>query len=293
MCRVTFDKFSTDCTEFLCGEYCCIGILKVSARSLRQRRRRILRSCEASKDSSVTAIFWRRQATHRLQGRVQLFRVMLIWFFVVAIDVLFGLNCRCFCCSSLARLGAIDGMQLFPLSILCHSFHDIDTYTMGFPRGNGQGLTSIFRVVKHCLPGPYTFILPASKELPKQCIRYGTSTAKYASRKKNVGVRMPADVICQAILEKMGSPLISTSVKWPKEDDWMIDPVVIADVYGPEGLEFVVDGGVRVADPSTVVDMTHHPPTIIRQGKGPKLDWMVAKDDKDSAELQVSSAQIF
>ncbi|KAK9104149.1 hypothetical protein Scep_020993 [Stephania cephalantha] len=195
--------------------------------------------------------------------------------------------------SSISTLYAIYLSFLQPLSILCHSFHDIDTYTTGFPRGNGQGLTNIFRVVKHCLPGPYTFILPASKELPKQCIRYGTSTAKYASRKKNVGVRMPADVICQAILEKMGSPLISTSVKWPKEDDWMIDPVVIADVYGPEGLDFVVDGGVRVADPSTVVDMTRHPPTIIRQGKGPKLDWMVAKDDKDSAELQVSSAQIF
>ncbi|KAK9090119.1 hypothetical protein Sjap_023296 [Stephania japonica] len=201
---------------------------------------------------------------------------------------------------SITRLrSCLDKLETIniPLSILCHSFHDIDAYTMGFPRGNGQGMTNIFRVVKHCLPGPYTFILPASKALPKQCIRYGTATAKYASRKKDVGVRMPADVICQAILEKMGSPLISTSVKWPKEDGWMIDPVVIADVYGPEGLDFVVDGGLRVAHPSTVVDMTHHPPTIIRQGKGPKLDWMVAKDDKDSAksieELRVSSSRIF
>ncbi|XP_011007438.1 PREDICTED: uncharacterized protein LOC105113108 isoform X2 [Populus euphratica] len=169
-----------------------------------------------------------------------------------------------------------------PLSILCHSLRDIDIYTTGFPRGDGQGHADIFRAVKHCLPGPYTFILTASKELPKQCVRYGTTTAKYASR-KNVGIRMPDDAICQAILEKMDAPLISTSVRSPKENEWMIDPVVIADIYGPEGLDFVVNGGIRVADPSTVVDMTGSSPKVIRQGKGPKLHWMVAEDDDESA----------
>ncbi|XP_020554256.1 uncharacterized protein LOC105176245 isoform X2 [Sesamum indicum] len=167
-----------------------------------------------------------------------------------------------------------------PLSILCHSFKDIDKYTTGFPRGNGQGLTNIFRAVKHCLPGPYTFILTASKELPKQCIRYGTTASKYASR-KNVGVRIPDDPVCQAILEKMEAPLISTSVKSPKENEWMLDPVVIADVYGPEGLDFVVAAGTRVADPSTVVDMTGSLPRIIRQGKGPKQPWMVAEEEEE------------
>ncbi|KAI3929589.1 hypothetical protein MKX01_025757 [Papaver californicum] len=167
-----------------------------------------------------------------------------------------------------------------PLSILCHSLRDIDTYTLGFPRGNGQGSTNVFRVVKHCLPGPYTFILPASKELPKQCIRNGT-TPKYAAR-KTVGIRMPDDAVCQAILEEMGAPLMSTSVKWAKGEEWILDPVAIADVYGPMGIDFVVAAGVRVADPSTVVDMTGDSPTIIRQGKGPKQDWMIVKDDEDS-----------
>ncbi|CAL5380251.1 hypothetical protein CsSME_00051010 [Camellia sinensis var. sinensis] len=128
----------------------------------------------------------------------------------------------------------------------------------------------------------YTFILTASKELPKQCTRYGTTTSKYAYR-KNVGVRIPDDTVCQAILEKTDAPLISTSAKSPKENGWIIDPVVIADVYGPEGLDFVIDAGVRVADPSTVVDMIGSFPRIIRQGKGPKQPWMVAEDDKDSA----------
>lgn len=60
----------------------------------------------------------------------------------------------------------------------------------------------------------YTFILTASKELPKQCVRYGTTTAKYSLR-KNVGVRIPDDAICQAILEKMDAPLISTRLVLP------------------------------------------------------------------------------
>ncbi|KAF8011134.1 hypothetical protein BT93_J1680 [Corymbia citriodora subsp. variegata] len=202
---------------------------------------------------------------------------------VIPTDTTYAIVCDSKSHSAIERLRRIkDIAPSKPLSILCRSFRDIDTYTMGFPRGDGQGHTNIFRVVKHCLPGPYTFILTASKELPKQCTRYGTTAAKFAPR-KSVGVRIPDDAICQAILERMDSPLISTSVKGPKNDEWMIDPVVIADSYGPEGLDFVVDGGIRVADPSTVVDMTGHYPKILRQGKGPKLPWMVAEDDEESA----------
>ncbi|PKI53365.1 hypothetical protein CRG98_026244 [Punica granatum] len=203
---------------------------------------------------------------------------------VIPTDTVYAIACNLKSHSAIERLRRIKNIaDSKPLSILCHSFRDIDTYTLGFPCGDGQGHTNIFRAVKQCLPGPYTFILTASKELPRQCSRYGTRAAKYASR-KNVGVRMPDDAICQAILEKLEAPLISTSVKWPKENEWMIDPVVIADIYGPEGLDFVVDGGVRVADPSTVVDMTGGYPKVVRQGKGPKLHWMVSEEDVDGAD---------
>ncbi|OMO99473.1 hypothetical protein COLO4_13261 [Corchorus olitorius] len=202
---------------------------------------------------------------------------------VIPTDTVYAIVCHLRNHSAIERLRRIKNIEPSkPLSILCRSLRDIDTYTTGFPCGDGRGHANIFRAVKHCLPGPYTFILTASKELPKQCVRYGTTTAKYAAR-KNVGVRMPDDAICQAILEKMDAPLISTSVKWPKENEWMIDPVVIADLYGPEGLDFVVDGGIRVADPSTVVDMTGSSPKIVRLGKGPKLPWMVTEDDDGSA----------
>ncbi|TYK05316.1 yrdC domain-containing protein [Cucumis melo var. makuwa] len=200
---------------------------------------------------------------------------------VIPTDTVYGIVCDLKNPSAIERMRRIKNIEPSkPLSILCHSFRDIDKYTTGFPRGDGQGHSNIFRMVKHCLPGPYTFILTASKELPKHCIRYGTTTAKYASR-KNVGVRIPDDAICQAILEKMDNPLISTSVKSPKENEWLLDPVVIADIYGQEGLDFVVDGGVRVADPSTVVDMTITPPKILRQGKGARLPWMVAEGDDE------------
>ncbi|KAJ7974865.1 YrdC-like domain protein [Quillaja saponaria] len=205
---------------------------------------------------------------------------------VIPTDTMYAIACDLRSHSAIERLRRIKNIEASkPLSILCHSFRDIDKYTTGFPCGDGQGHANIFKAVKHCLPGPYTFILTASKELPKQCIRYGTASAKYAAR-KNVGVRMPDDAICQAILEKMDAPLLCTSVKCPKENEWMIDPVMIADAYGPEGLDFVVDGGVRVADPSTVVDMTKIPPTVIREGKGPILHWMGVEDDLKGVFLE-------
>ncbi|KAK1294543.1 hypothetical protein QJS10_CPA16g00968 [Acorus calamus] len=212
---------------------------------------------------------------------------------VIPTDTVYAIVCDLKSHSAIERLRRIKDIEYSkaryltePLSILCHSFRDIDTYTMGLPRGNDHGHTDIFRAVKHCLPGPYTFILPASKELPRQCTKHGTKT-KYAAR-KTVGIRMPDDAICQAILEKLESPLISTSVKWPTKDEWILDPVLIADIY-PEifsmGLDFVVAGGIRVADPSTVVDMTGNYPTIIRQERyGPKLDWMMDKGENSMSE---------
>ncbi|GER47499.1 threonylcarbamoyl-AMP synthase [Striga asiatica] len=224
---------------------------------------------------------------------------------VIPTDTVYAIVCDLRNNSAVERLRRIKDVEPSKASckiILCRSFKDIDTYTTGFPRGNDQGLKNIFRAVKQCLPGPdyvfmyllclceiietklllsqYTFILTTSKEFPKHCIRYGTTTSKYASR-KNVGIRMPDDAVCKAILEKMDAPLISTSVKSPKEDEWILDPVVIADVYGPEGLDFVVAAGNRFADPSTVVDMTGSSPRVIRQGKGPKQPWMDADDEED------------
>ncbi|KAK8687165.1 hypothetical protein V6N13_085997 [Hibiscus sabdariffa] len=217
---------------------------------------------------------------------------------VIPTDTVYAIVCHFKSYSAIDRLRRIKNIEPSkPLSILCRSLRDIDTYyTMGFPRGGGQALSrrnlkSPFVALQSqnmmnallywLITQGYTFILTASKKLPKQCVRYGTTTAKYTAR-RNVGVRMPEYAICRSILEKMDALLISTSVKRPKENEWMIDPVVIADIYGQEGLDFVVDGGVRVVDPSTVVDMTKASLKIVRLGKGPKLQWMVKEEDNGS-----------
>ncbi|KAF7022356.1 hypothetical protein CFC21_035144 [Triticum aestivum] len=221
---------------------------------------------------------------------------------VIPTDTVYSIVCDLSNNDSIERLRRIKGIvNSKPLSILCRSLRDIDTYTTGFPLGTNQGQANIFRAVKRILPGPYTFILPATKELPKQCIKHGSST-RYAKRRQ-VGVRMPDDPICQAILQNLEEPLICTSKNielyklhgslfWSSytkeifylslEDEWILDPVTIADIYEPLGLDFIVDGGARIADPSTVVDMTGSYPTIIRQGKGAKLDWMVTGTDQEA-----------
>ncbi|KAJ7285490.1 hypothetical protein O6H91_Y330300 [Diphasiastrum complanatum] len=175
-----------------------------------------------------------------------------------------------------------------PLSILCRSFKDIDKYTMGFPRGNSQGQSNVFRTARQCLPGPYTFILLTSNDMPKQCTMFGGSIAVSCTPRKSVGVRMPNDVICKAILSNLDDPLISTSVRALSDDTWMLDPAQIADAYGvsegKEGVDFVVDGGVRLAEPSTVIDMTGDQPVLLRSGKGILEDWMLM-ESHDSTEI--------
>ncbi|KAL8138443.1 hypothetical protein V2J09_004444 [Rumex salicifolius] len=165
---------------------------------------------------------------------------------VIPTDTVYAMVCDVNCPDAIDRLRRIKNIEESkPLSILCRSFHDIDVYTTGFPRGDNHGNQDIFRAVKHCLPGP-------------------------------VSGRIPNDPVCKALLELMDAPLFSTSVKSPKEDEWIVDPIVISDAYGPEGLDFIVDGGIRIAEPSTVVDMTGSIPRVIRRGKGPVQPWMMA-----------------
>ncbi|KAF3327684.1 Telomere recombination [Carex littledalei] len=201
---------------------------------------------------------------------------------VIPTDTVYSIVCDMKNNDSIERLRRYAALFFsFLCFILCHSISDIYKYTLGFPCGSSEGRRDIFRVVKPCLPGPYTFILMASKELPRQCIRHGPNgVATRHVKRREVGVRMPDDIVCQYILEALDSPLICTSVKYPAEDEWVLDPVVIADIYKQEGVDFIVDDGVRAAEPSTVVDLTGDYPTVIRLGKGPKLHWMVMEGEE-------------
>lgn len=116
--------------------------------------------------------------------------------------------------------------------------------------------TNVFRIMKRVLPGKYTFILPASKEVPKIITQ----------KRKTVGIRVPESEVARQIAAELGRPLISTSV--PKEEDeYHTDPAEIAERYRYD-IDLLLDGGILPDDPSTVVDFSVTPPRIIREGAG-------------------------
>eukprot|EP00887_Chlorella_sp_A99_P001530 scaffold8.g1530.t1 len=138
-------------------------------------------------------------------------------------------------------------------------------YTLGFPSASAPGQPDMFKLARRLLPGPYTFILLASKEMPKQVVNYGTGRSKSRS---TVGVRMPDNPLCQALLAQLDCPLLCSSAKAADAQAGLLDPAQLLDIYGPRGLDFVVDAGPRVAEDSTVVDMTTGAPALVRRGKG-------------------------
>lgn len=114
----------------------------------------------------------------------------------------------------------------------------------------------VFRIMRRVLPGKYTFILPASKEVPKSLLK----------KRRTMGIRVPDNEVSRQLVEELGHPLVSTSV--PKgEDDYFTDPEEIADMFRYD-IDLILDAGIMPNLPSTVVDFTSNPPEIIREGSG-------------------------
>lgn len=154
------------------------------------------------------------------------------------------------------------------MAILCRNLQDVDTYTQGWPPSRSPGQPDMFKLVRRILPGPYTFILLASKEMPKAL----TNVDKGRSKKRHeVGVRLPGDPVAMAILEQLDRPLLCTTAGGEGDEDGgplAPDAAVLMDRYGPQGLDFVVDAGPRPAEGSTVIDCTGSEPVVVRHGKG-------------------------
>ncbi len=118
-----------------------------------------------------------------------------------------------------------------------------------------------FKLLKKNTPGPFTFILESNSNVPRL----------FKANKKTVGVRIPDCPIIRAIVERLGNPILSTSVRDPfrSDDDpeYITDPSLIQERLGHLA-QFVIDGGIGCTDPSTVVDLTSDTPVILREGKG-------------------------
>ncbi|MDE7077021.1 MAG: threonylcarbamoyl-AMP synthase [Alistipes sp.] len=115
-----------------------------------------------------------------------------------------------------------------------------------------------FRILRRNLPGPFTFVLPASSRVPDKTL----------SRRKTIGVRIPAHPVARAIVGALGCPLVTASVREDSEEtEYMTDPELIHERYGRE-VAWVVDGGAGDLVPTSVVDLSGPKPEILREGKG-------------------------
>lgn len=137
-----------------------------------------------------------------------------------------------------------------PLSIIVSDFAQAARYTNGIPN-------YAFKVLKRALPGPYTFIFGASKEIPKLMLR---------DTRRTIGLRMPDHPIPLAITAELDEPLLVTSFR-SASDAYMHDAVEIEESMGKR-LDFVIDGGPIAPEPSTVIDFTGSEPRVLREGKG-------------------------
>ena len=166
-------------------------------------------------------------------------------------DTIYGLGCDIVQHKAVERICKIKNVdpQKAQLSFICRDLSHLSDYTKSID-------TPLYRMLKSYLPGPYTFILPASKQVPKIL----------QSKKNTIGLRVPENIICQHILDALGNPILSASLPGEMVEEYT-DPEVIYEKLG-EQVDFVIDGGIGGMVPSTIVDCTTNEWAITRQGLG-------------------------
>ncbi len=169
-------------------------------------------------------------------------------------DTIYGLGCDIYNAKAIERIARIKEInpKKANFSFVCSDLSHLSDYTKIIS-------TPIFRILKNSLPGPYTFILPASKEVPKLL----------KSKKDTVGIRIPKHQITQDIVTRLGHPIMSVSLPMNADIDvaYYSDPEIIYDVFGSR-VDLVVDGGIGGIVPSTIIDCTGGFPELVREGAG-------------------------
>lgn len=168
-------------------------------------------------------------------------------------DTIYGIGCDITNHKAIERVCQIRGIKTDKanLSFICNDLTSISQYTKPLN-------TAIFRLLKRSLPGPFTFILNASGQVPKLL----------STKKKTVGIRVPDNNIAREIVAQLGNPIITTSIRDDDEImEYSTDPELIYEKYS-ELVDIVIDGGYGENIPSTIVDCTSGEFEIIRQGKG-------------------------
>lgn len=167
-------------------------------------------------------------------------------------DTVYGLGCDITNTAALEKIAQLRGVKLEKanFSFICEDLSNISDYVR-------QIDTQTFKILKRCLPGPYTFILPGNNNLPS-----------VFKKKKTVGIRVPDNNISRALVAGLGNPIVSTSIRDEDEViEYTTDPELIHEKWD-KLVDIVIDGGYGDNIPSTVIDLTAVEPEVIREGKG-------------------------
>ncbi|HEY6481816.1 MAG TPA: L-threonylcarbamoyladenylate synthase [Streptosporangiaceae bacterium] len=166
-------------------------------------------------------------------------------------DSCYALGCQLGNADGMTRIRAIRGLDdRHHLTLLCRDFAQLGQFA--------RVANSVFPAIRAATPGSYTFILPATREVPRRLQHPG---------KKTVGVRIPRHTVTQALLAELGEPLVSSTLLLPGEDEPMTQGWQIDDQLG-QAVDAVIDSGDCDTEPTTVIDFSGDEPEILRRGAG-------------------------
>ena len=168
-------------------------------------------------------------------------------------DSVYSLGCNLLDHKAVVKVAAIKGLkpEKANFTIIFKDLSTISEYTRPFD-------TWVYKLMKKALPGPFTFILEANSNVPRI----------FKSKKKTIGIRVPDNNIPRLLVERLGNPIISTSIKDEDEViEYITDPELIHDKYGSK-VDAIIDGGYMNNIATTIVDCTGDEPVILRQGIG-------------------------
>lgn len=177
---------------------------------------------------------------------------------IVPTDTLYAFACSMEFKRSVETIARLKGFSLkkAKYSMLCSSLSMASEFVRPMDK-------DVYTLLRNCLPGPYTFIMDANNNVPRN----------YQNPNKTIGVRVPDNPILQAIVNDLGCPLIGTSVRLEDDDrevEYLTDPELIHEAFGAQ-VDMVVDGGIGEDVPSTVIDCSGGDIQLIRQGKGQQV----------------------
>ncbi len=166
-------------------------------------------------------------------------------------DTVYALGCDLANKKAIDRLYQVKGMNPGqPLAFICPDLADLSKYAVV----DNQA----YRLLRRVLPGPYTFILTATREVPKML---------HTSERRTVGIRVPDAPIIVEIVRALGRPVVSTTAHKPGDEHMVIDARDVEPTF--PGVDLVVDGGLGGREPTTIVDLSHGTIDIVREGAGP------------------------